>query len=152
MIFILSLSLSLPSASKLVYQFASLRKLVLTHDENHSNPKNGQKKVAFQKPELIITQNTDIVDESRKHAFLKYPVSLTHIREFINLNSKFLTFLEGGKILFNPKFETKGVSRSVNELPLHLFDKVSATDDADIWEFDDNFADKDLVYGAIVNR
>lgn len=133
--------------SAMVYTFASLRKVVNAHCKTFGDQDDEHEKVEFIRPELIVTKNAARDMEHRKNAYLKNCVSFDAVLEFVQLNRKY--FDNDGE--FNPEWKTASETthRPTFEAKLKAFaERV----DADIWEFDDEFAKKELVYGLIVIR
>ena len=140
-------------ASNLVYSFANLREIVKDNDSNFnsSNVKEGM--VEFDKSSLIITQGAD--DENRlfKNTYLKYPITAAAVQSFLENNRKlgFLGYDDG--IVFKPGSRKSRNQPVTEEFPIEQKLKVLMEKfDAEIVEFDDQFASSECLYGVVVNR
>ena len=130
-----------------MYDFASLRDVVKDHSKTFGDVDNGLTKVEFNQPELIITQNDEEDLENRANAYLKTSVSAKDMLKFLQLNRNFYNDYE-----FNEEWDKK-TAEETEPKKLESDLKMMAEEyDAEFWEYDDEFAEKHLVYGLIVNR
>jgi len=140
----------------LVYGFASLRRLVSDHEETFNlNLNDRQRKkrkiVAFDTPALVDTRFS--ADKKFPSTKLNNPVTAVAIKEFLDKNKKFFK-------LKQDEHNFEFLQAGTNEDPLWLaeiVEKIGASFDADIVEFDDKFANEsvlktELLYSVIVNR
>jgi len=141
----------------LIYSYTNLRDIVRDHEATLNPNADKENVVAFDSPELVITQSSGKTP-SLKGANLKYPVDSNDILKFIRLNRNYLTD-KSGTLEFNPK----GDSPSSTERRLQITKRLEQVDedefDAEIVEFDDEFVDvgmfglqSELVFAIIVNR
>ncbi len=133
---------------------STLRDIVRDYEATYNDNKEGT--VAFQKPELIYTQNSKETPPYEK-TFLKFPITTKAVKEFTELNKKFVID-EEGNISFTPE-GVESTSRSTASRTLRNLSFVDDEFDADIVEFDDEFIggglfglSTELVYSIIVNR
>lgn len=135
--------------SDLMYTFASLRDVVNDHSKTFGAVDNGLTKVEFTDPHLIVTQNDEQDLESRANAFLRTTVSAADMLKFLELNRNFYV---GDDLAFNEEWSNKTAAET-DPLAVEKDLKVMAEEyDAEFWEYDDQFAERDLVYGLIINR
>jgi hypothetical protein len=144
--------------SRLVYYFAEIRDIVKKH-EMHFNLTPGlteedkklKQLVAFDTPSLVDTR------ESAYNPFpaakLKNPVTFSAVKEFLKRNFQYFKQTD---ITSAPEFVYEGHNKDPIYM-IEILEKMTATFDADIVEFDDKFAtegfrDTELVYAIIVNR
>jgi len=144
--------------SRLVYYFAEIRDIVKKH-EMHFNITPGMTEedkklkqlVAFDTPALVDTRESAY--DPFPAAKLKNPVTFAAVKEFLIRNKG---YFKQPDITTAPEFVYEGH----NDDPIYMLEcleKMTATFDADIVEFDDKFAqeglkDTELVYAIIVNR
>ena len=131
-----------------MYSFASLRDVVNDHSLTFGPADNGLEKVTFVKPDLIVTQKDEFDVNNRANAYLKRAVSAANLLEFLQSNRNFYN----EDLTFNEKHGDVAAS---DLDPLYCEDELrmmAEKFDAEFWEFDDKFADSQLVYGVIVNR
>ena len=132
----------------MAYNFACLRDVVKDYSETFGSADNGLEKVTFVRSDLIIKQNDEFDINNRANAYLKTSVSAAAMLQFLQLNRNFYTEELG----FNKRHAEKS---SADMDPLFCEDNIQMMAekyDAEFWEFDDQFADSELVYGVIVNR
>ena len=91
--------------SALVYSYTTLRDIVRNHEASLNPNADKENLVAFDSPELVITQSSGKTP-SLKGANLKYPVDSNDILKFIRLNRHYLTD-KSGNLEFNPKVSQK---------------------------------------------
>mmetsp|Transcript_13649 Transcript_13649/g.15896 ORF Transcript_13649/g.15896 Transcript_13649/m.15896 type:complete len:434 (-) Transcript_13649:208-1509(-) len=150
------LSFTKSKVSTLMYELYTIREVVRQHDItlNEETEKEGEGKkklVAFDSPELLcLTKDGGPLDEFQSRA-LKYPISYTNLLEFLKKNRQFFKQKPGkATYLFNSECEGK---LPYNYPPLSIeMNLTEIHDDAEVWEFDDRFHGKDLIYAIIVNR
>ncbi len=138
------------SGSTLIYTFASLRDIVRDNEETYNKDKDGT--VKFERPELIYTQNSADTPPF-DGTYLKHPISVQAISDFMHLNNRFLVG-DDGTLGFNPNG-----NRTLDLPSMRHLSFVDDEFDADIVEFDDEFVDggffglsTELVFSVIVNR
>jgi len=141
--------------SQLIYSYSDLRDIVRENDANRSENQGKEGKVAFEQPELILTQQYHGGNESPyEGTFLKFPIAAVDIVTFIKLNKKYLVGKDG-KLGFNPKGDV--------DVKLPTVKRLEQVDDfdAEIIEFDDKSSgtgfmaslfNTELVYSIVVNR
>lgn len=144
--------LSTLRASNLVYSFANLRDIVNDNDSNinSSNVKEGM--VEFDKPSLIITQGADDGNRLFKNTYLKHPITASAVHTFTESNRKLGLLGYDDGIVFKPGCK-KSWNQPIEELPIEQKLKVLMEKfDAEIVEFDDEFASSECLYAVVVNR
>jgi hypothetical protein len=141
--------------SRLVYMFGYLRKMVNKHEETFNldlDEKQKKKKgiVAFDTPALIDTRNSN--DKQFPSTKMNNPVTSAAIQEFMEKNKQYIKDTDWDS---DPSFVKDGSSKDPCFLT-EVFKEFAKKFDADIIEFDDEFADvkigRTLVYSIIVSR
>jgi hypothetical protein len=133
------LTQSLLEGSDLMYTFAKLRRRTI---DNEILPDTDPKKVALLRPELILTKKHSALEEqnSKFYRNLEHEVTGADIQLFIDLNKEFVQGL--------PQVLTKeGAFDNIDTIVQNM-----QTSGFSFYEFDDQFADKELVYGITINR
>ena len=139
-----------------MYTFADLRKMVDTHEEifNQDISASELGKVdkegglfAFERPELIDTRNS--AANPFPAAKMNNPVTAAAVLEFLKLNEENIGQDDKGNLKFvkNNSIPNPTLDRMISSLSA-----VGGEFDADIVEFDDEFASSTLVYSIVVNR
>ena len=93
------------SGSALIYSYATLRSIVRDHEVTLNPNADKDEVVAFDSPELIITQSSGKT-AAMNGANLKYSIDANDILKFIRLNRPYLTD-KSGSLEFNPKVRGK---------------------------------------------
>ena len=138
-----------------MYEFQDLRSIVSKHEKTFNEDLSDSDKeragiVAFDTPALVDTRNS--VDKKFPSTRLNNPITAAAILEFLQRNKQYIRHREGER---NLKFAKKGD----NTEDICMAKKLEALQgrfDADIVEFDDEFAEaglkSTLVYSIVVNR
>lgn len=118
--------------SSLIYTYSALRKKTLEYIND-----NG--KESLDTPALILTQDGAQGMPTDHHRYLHYPVTIPALQKFVQLNRCFVTSLKDG------------------DTPLWTSDRDQqlvklAQANVEIREFDDQFNNKELVYGVVLDR
>lgn len=132
---------SLLAGSDLMYAFASLRKRVISND---LRPDGDPEKVDLVRPELIITQkHRELIEEKRaSRRYLKHEVTGPAVQSFIESNMDFVKSL--------PNDEVNTEDGAVDNV-ISILERLKDVNFGFV-EFDDQFANKELVYGIAINR
>lgn len=140
--------------SQLMYEFQDLRTIVSTHEKYFNMDLTESEKeevgiVEFNTPALVDTRNS--AANPFPAAKLKNPVSAAAVLEFLKLNTNYIRHEEGSNMEFVPSGDNTELPFTAKKLTA-LQEKF----DADIAEFDDEFANNGLkstlVYSIVVNR
>ena len=89
----------------MIYSYATLRSIVRDHEVTLNPNADKDEVVAFDSPELIITQSSGKT-AAMNGANLKYSIDANDILKFIRLNRPYLTD-KSGSLEFNPKVRGK---------------------------------------------
>jgi hypothetical protein len=116
-----------------IYTFATVRDFVRTNKES----------MTWYRPELIITEDAAQDPHDAAFRYLKQPVSLAAIYEFISNGDNWDNLKKCKDI-----DTTDDSASNIRETLGRLQGRVNA----EIMEFDDQFHKKSLVYGITVNR
>jgi len=141
--------------SSLSYSYYTLRDIVRENDSNRPENKGKKDTVAFEQPELILTQLYHGNSEAPyTNTFLKYPITASNIVKFIKLNKKYLMG-DDGSLGYRPQGDGTDEKLTVVRRLSQLDDEF----DAEIVEFDDEYSDTgfmglttELIYSIIVNK
>lgn len=145
---------SMLKISQLMYNFGFLRSVVDTHEKTFNEHLSDRKKkevgtVEFDTPALVDTRNS-AADPFPK-AKLKNPITAAAILQFLRLNKKYIRQSEGEYLRF-----AKDGDNTENIFLTKKLEELGGNFDADIVEFDDQFADEKLfstlVFSIVVNR
>lgn len=144
--------------SQFVYAFAKIRSLINEHDDKRrltdfSNSKSAQDElVDFHKTDLVMTHEQYQKDHAVT-AYLNKAVNFTDVLEFLKANRNTLYFDEENCIHLRPSLERERSSDSfIPSTVESQLNELCRRVDADIWEFDDEFSEEELVFSIIVNR
>ena len=121
--------------------------------------------IIFPKKQLVNFTDTHLIgfgndDDERKYGYqrldstqLKYPVSMQMIIEFIQLNRHLIKHEKEAHLSINYD-GLKDEEKECNYPPLPLEETISMMmkDDISLYEFDDRFANSELIYGILVNK
>jgi hypothetical protein len=140
--------------SSLIYGYASLRNLVNKHDRAVNNGVPNKDKgnflgfnikeiplYDFDTPAYIVTQHGSQADRGR---YLKYDITAQAILKFLDLNRNLLKDDKNGNMEVEEKSEGEHPPTGFEKLLRTLIERKQ---DARITEFDDQFNNKELVYG-----
>lgn len=136
-----TLMVSLLAGSDVMYAFAALRKYA---NANEALPDGDPNKIRINQVQLILTQtHAKLVKEKRDiHRYLQYEVTGRDIQRFIALNKELVDTIP------NDQVNTQvGAIDNINAILKRL-----KHIDFGVREFDDQFAERQLVYGITVNR
>ena len=137
-----------------MYGFGFLRSVVDTHEKTFNEHLSDQKKkevgiVEFDTPALVDTRNS--AANPFPEAKLKNPITAAAILEFLRLNKKYIRQAEFEDLEF-----AKDGDNTENIFLTKKLEELGENFDADIVEFDDQFADErlfsTLVFSIVVNR
>lgn len=138
--------------SDLVYDYATIRKIVVNHDAS-LNP-DSRDSVAFKKTDLVHTQQISKRKTSFDGTYLKYPVTVAGIHKFIESNQKYLVDDDGG-IGFNDEGDGSVDTNGDGNADLLIVKRLKQLDKdfpgLQIIEFDDKYRKTELVYSIIIN-
>jgi len=136
--------------SNIVYTTATLRSIVREHEKTVDGNENKEHSVAFEKPELVWTQEQEEDTNPFEGTFLKHIIKAEPLVEFIKLNEAYLTD-EEGELAFNHKGDSTIKPTIVKQL-----ENLEEAFDGDMIEYDDEFVEgvggTELVYSIIVDR
>ncbi len=153
--------------SKLVYSIASVRDFVNKYDEDLSRDDAVQQSsrtsrdpnnlVKFVNPTNVITRHCNESERHLRSTLLKKPIILTEVLSFIRENRNLIRESTG---IFCDDFELRcweDRERQPDKFPklkmeddFHML--IDRKFDAEIWEFDDEFDNNELMFGIVVNR
>lgn len=128
--------------SQLMYSFAELRSIVDDHEKTF-NEGSDDTLVEFDSPDLIDTRNS--AANPFPAAKMRNPVTAVAVLEFVNKNEKYI----------------KDIGSDIDLVKMRTnLEELKGEFDAEIIEFDDEFADNEglsklkntLVYSIVVNR
>lgn len=140
--------------SQLIYDLEFLRSVVDTHEKTFNEHLSDRKKkevgiVEFDTSALVDTRNS-AADPFPK-AKLKHPITAAAILQFLRLNKKYIRQSEGEDLEF-----AKDGDNTENIFFTKKLEDLGENFDADIVEFDDEFAEgrlfSTLVFSIVVNR
>ncbi len=149
--------------SQFVYAFAEVRSLINEHDDKRrlkdfSNSKSSRSKssqeelVDFRKTDLVMTHE-EFQKDHAVTAYLNKAIHFTDVLEFLKANRNNLYFDEQNCINLRSSLERERSSDSFFPSTIESqLNKLCRRIDADIWEFDDEFSEEELVFSIIVNR
>jgi hypothetical protein len=142
--------------SQFVYDYASIRELVLKHDKfltaDVDEKKRNKDIVEFVTPALVVTKKSADVGHL-KSAVLKHTVTLAAIIEFVNKNRHLIMEDDGGNLVLRPKEDREKDPDDFDKLSFESrYRRLLNNYDSDIWEFDDEYSSNELVFSVIVNR
>jgi len=138
--------------SSLVYDYAKIRKIVMTYDKGF-NP-DEEDTVSFKKTELVVTQHISKRRNLFDGTYLKNPVTVHDIRKFVVTNQKYLVDDEGG-LEFNLEGDGNVDTDGDGKADLGILKRIMQVDDEfpglNIVEFNDRLRGSELVYSIIIN-
>ncbi len=157
--------------SKLIFNLANLRDFVNKYDEDlclddvvqNSNRKGSRRSrnpnnlVKFLNPTNVVTRHCKESERHLQSTLLKKPITLSEVVAFIRENRNLIEEFPG---TFSDSFDLR--CWEDRERHPDKFRKLKMEDDfemlidrkldAEIWEFDDEFDDTELLFGIVVNR
>lgn len=137
----------------------SLRQVVFNHDIRYADVKSKKTKIELNRPELIVTTKAekDSGIHGFKSTYVNHEITADAVKQFIDENTDYLT-MSSGNITFR---EPSGDERDAEALKKiegieEIITELNSNFDADIVEFDDEYAHEslrsELVFSIIVNR
>lgn len=138
----------------------SLRQVVFNHDVRYADVKSKKTKIELNKPELIVT--TQAEKDSGTHGFkstyVNHEITAAAVKQFIDENTDHLTMSSSGYITFREPSDDERDAEALKKIEgiEEIIAELNSNFDADIVEFDDEYAHEslrsELVFSVIVNR